>query len=252
MFLFLKPIRGELDQWLRRVSAAIAEGQGLIFNIHMWLTNLQVQVIWCTLLSSAGARHTCDHMQRGRQRNVFTHIKLKRKERNQQVGVCLRPRPHLGRAGWAAGDGSPTQYPIHTGFSVLISATSCFVFVGSWLLGPHAKPSPWLDAEAEKKLDPGKGWGGVGVVEWGEGPLGRRGMPRCPRVGITGMDTETTQALHTIGVACSGDLGVNIFPSQVICAVFRSFEGSLLFPILLPKEASLEQRKMQAGRPSYS
>lgn len=41
----------------------------------------------------------------------------------------------------------------------LIRVVSWFVFMGSWLLAPHANLSPWLDAEAEEKQGTGMGTG---------------------------------------------------------------------------------------------
>lgn len=80
---------------------------------------------------------------------------------------------------------------------------SWFVFVGSWLLGPHANPSPWLDAEAEKMQDP----------DTGGRALGKEGDWEGLFWGLGGVNTP--------------------FLSQAICAVLSSFE--------LPKKASLEQ-----------
>lgn len=126
------------------------------------------------------------------------------------------------------------------GFSVLVRAMSWLVFVGSWLLDPRANPSPWLDAETEKKQDPGTGERAPGrVCVW---------AMLCPRVGSTSMDTETTQALHTIGVACSGDLGGEHHISvsgTLFCPQFFGRESSFLN--LTPK-GSQSGTNINAGR----
>lgn len=153
----------------------------------------------------------------------------------------MRSRSHLEQAGlgcWRLFPLLNTQFM--RGFSVLVRAMSWLVFVGSWLLDPRANPSPWLDAETEKKQDPGTGERAPGrVCVW---------AMLCPRVGSTSMDTETTQALHTIGVACSGDLGGEHHISvsgTLFCLQFFGRESSFLN--LTPK-GSQSGTNINAGR----
>lgn len=91
------------------------------------------------------------------------------------------------------------MYPVYMELFALIRAMSRFVFMGSWLLGPHASLSPWLNAEAGEKQD--NGMGGRA--------LGESGDEQSHRVGITSTHPETITGTSHHWVACSWNLGVS-------------------------------------------
>lgn len=134
------------------------------------------------------------------------------------------------------------MYPFHVELFALIRAVFWFVFMDSWLLGPHVNLSPWLDAEAEEKQDTGMGGGGH---------LGSRVMSNPAELRLLVQMQKQLWAPHTTGRLALGSWGDHISVTKGICALLSSFDGTLFFQILLPKEAILEQIYIQAGNPSY-
>lgn len=129
-------------------------------------------------------------------------------------------------------------YPFHMELFALIRAVFWFVFMDSWLLGPHVNLSPWLYAEAEEKQDTGMG-----------GALGEQVMSNPAEQRLLAQMQKQLWAPHTTGRLALGSWGDHISVTKE--SVLSSFDGTLFFQILLPKEAILEQIYIQAGNPSY-
>lgn len=94
----------------------------------------------------------------------------------------------------------------------LIRAVFWFVFMDSWLLGPHVNLSPWLDAEAEEKQDTGMGGGGH---------LGSRVMSNPAELRLLVQMQKQLWAPHTTGRLALGSWGdhISVTKESVLCSV---------------------------------